>query len=128
MPRLCPTPSSPRHRSALAVRRIHKTERAAALPGLEGRILRRLPGAFLAGNVLPVLAAAAMRLLPSPENITAMAKHTQSIDALAAGLIVTCWLGTLALAMGCLIVVVMKGPVRTADSYPLSDSDRPTDV
>lgn len=93
--------------------------------GLEWRILRLLPEAFLAGNVLPVLAAAAMRLLPAPEGVTAVTKHLQLIDAVAAGLIVTCWFGTLALAIGCLIIVVMKGPVLTADSYPLIDFDRP---
>lgn len=102
-------------------------ERVAA-PGLERRILQKLPGALLTGNVLPILAAAAMRWLPSPESGAAIAKRFQLIDALAAGLIVTCWFAALALAIGCLIVVVTKGPVRTADSYPLIDFDRPDGI
>ena len=38
---------------------------------------------------------------------------------------VTAWTAAFTVAIGCLIVMVMKGPAYVADKYPLSDADEP---
>ena len=72
---------------------------------MEDRILRRLPEILLAGTVPPALAALCLQ------------DGLAGIFALA--LIAGWWLSLLPLAFACLIVSVMKGPLRSADPYRL---------
>ena len=72
---------------------------------MESRILRKLPEILLAGTVPPALAALFLQ--------DALA------GILAVALIAGWWLLLLPLAFACLIVSVMKGPVRSADPYRL---------
>jgi hypothetical protein len=77
--------------------------------GLEAWFLSRLPQVLLAG----VVPAAAVSLL-APEHLT-------RILALA---FLTGWaMACVPPAIVCLIVCAMKGPARTADSYPLRELD-----
>lgn len=48
-------------------------------------------------------------------------KHPASVRS-ASGLE---WALVLTAAIGCAIVILMKGPIYTADSYPTPDADRP---
>ena len=41
------------------------------------------------------------------------------------GIVVLHWTLVLTAAIGCAIVILMKGPTYTADSYPMPDADRP---
>jgi hypothetical protein len=77
------------------------------LENIEGRILRRLPEILLAG----VVPAAAIALLAQEGLVRIM----------ALAFIVGWALMLLPVAVGCLILWVMKGPPRTADSYPLPE-------
>jgi hypothetical protein len=72
---------------------------------IEERILVRMPELFLAG-IVPAAACAALAHAP--------------IVAILAMAAAAAWaLGLIPLALACLIVVAMKGPARSADSYPL---------
>jgi len=48
------------------------------------------------------------------------------VDYVAAGAVVLHWTLVLTLAIGCAIVMLMKGPAYVADPYELNDSDRPS--
>jgi hypothetical protein len=74
---------------------------------VEDRILRCLPQILLAGTVPPALAA--------------LLSHEPLAGILALALIAAWWLSLLPLAFACLILTVLKGPVRRADSCPMPD-------
>ena len=94
-------------------------------PGLEWRLLRRLPVVLLGGTVVPVLFGIASRLWPPTGAPSALAAHFQFVDIVAIALIVTAWTAALTIAVGCCVVVVMKGPAYVADRYDLSDAESP---
>lgn len=93
-------------------------------PGLEWQILRKLPHITLAGSLIPVVLAALVRLLP-PEQGVDMAKHIKTVDIFAIATAVTFFTAVLTVAIGCVVVYVMKGPAYVADAYPLQHSDHP---
>ncbi len=70
---------------------------------METRILRRLPDLLLAGTVPPALGA--------------LLSHEPLAGILALAVITAWWLSLLPLALGCLIVLVLKGPVRTTAPF-----------
>ena len=93
-------------------------------PGLEWRILRRLPHISLAGSLIPVALAVLVRLLP-PEPGVDIAKHIKTVDIFAIATAITFFTGILTVAIGCVVVYIMKGPAYVADAYPLQHSDYP---
>ena len=54
-------------------------------------------------------------------------KAVQSADILAIAAVILHWTVILTLALGCAIVVVMKGHAYVADAYPLVEKDFPPD-
>ena len=93
-------------------------------PGLEWQILRKLPGVTLVGLMLPVALAVLVRILP-PEPGVNLAKHIKSVDIFAIASAITFFTAVFTVAIGCIIVYIMKGPAYVADAYPLQHSDRP---
>ena len=96
-----------------------------AATGLEWRLWRRLPLIALAGTVLPLLCLALVHLLAEPAADAAQARWLQLIDYMVGGLIVFHWSMVLTVGIGCVIVMVMKGPAYVADGYRVSHSDQP---
>jgi hypothetical protein len=93
-------------------------------PGLEWRILQRLPGVLAIGLGLALavgMAAHAMR----PEDAIAAHKATEIAHAYAAATALTHLAIVLTVALGCCIVCIMKGPAYVADAYELPDADAP---
>jgi hypothetical protein len=90
-------------------------------PGLEWQIWRRLPWLLLAGTVLPLMAAALAhgwnRLDPSASG----ARAAEQFTYVMIGLVIFHWSLMLTLAIGCVIVMLMKGPAYVADAYPLEE-------
>lgn len=93
--------------------------------GLEARILRLLPRAALLGSLAPVALAVIVRLLP-PEQGVDVAKRIKTVDIFAIASEVTFLTALFTIAIGCVVVHVMKGPAYAADSYPVSHADKPT--
>ena len=93
-------------------------------PGLEWQILRRLPLITLAGSLIPVALAVLVRVLPSQPGIDAV-KHVKTVDIFAIATAITFLTAVLTIAIGCIVVYIMKGPAYVADAYPLQHSDRP---
>jgi hypothetical protein len=87
--------------------------------GLEWAICKRLPAVLAWGTALPLAVAALLWLLaPSqpagaPEDAASMLLIYQLV-----GLVVLHWTLVLTVAIGCGIVMLMKGPAYSADPYP----------
>jgi len=47
------------------------------------------------------------------------------VDIIAIAMAVTVWTAVLTVAIGCFVVIMMKGPAYVADAYELEDSERP---
>ena len=93
-------------------------------PGLEWQILRKLPHITLAGSLIPVALAVLVRVLPSEPGVD-IAKHIKTVDIFAIATAITFLTAVLTIAIGCIVVYIMKGPAYVADAYPLQHSDHP---
>ena len=93
-------------------------------PGAEIRILRKLPKVTLIGSLIPLALAILVRVLP-PQPGVDMAKHIKTVDIYAIALEVTFLTAMFTVAIGAVVVHIMKGPAYVADAYPVSHADRP---
>lgn len=96
-------------------------------PGLERTILRKLPKYLAGGTLVPAFVSIATRLFPPAGNAEEVAKHLATVDILSIAAVITVWTAVLTVAIGCVVVVLMKGPGYVADAYDLVDSERPKD-
>lgn len=93
-------------------------------PGLEYRILRLLPRVTLVGALIPVAMSVLVRILPPQPGVDA-AKHVKSVDIFAIATEITFLTAMFTVAIGAIVVHIMKGPAYMADSYPVSHAERP---
>lgn len=93
--------------------------------GFELRLLRMLPQALLAGTVLPALMAWLARFHFVRGSMSEIERLVQTFDYAMIGLAVFVWIVVLTVAIGCVIVWLMKGPAYVADGYHVSHSDQP---
>lgn len=93
--------------------------------GLEWTILKKLPMILLGGTFVPLMISGISRLFPPDRAAALVAKHIQMMDILAIALGITAWTAVFTVAIGCVVVVLMKGPAYVADAYDLVDADRP---
>jgi len=93
--------------------------------GLELRLLRLMPTAWLAGTLLPALMALAARYLLTGSTAAELARNIQMFDYAMIGLVILVWTLVLTITIGCIIVWLMKGPAYVADGYEVSHSDKP---
>ena len=104
-------------------KKIPHSYRAAS--GLEWRLWKKLPLILLVGTVLPLLCLALLHFLSSESPDPAEARWIQMMDYVIGGVVVFHWSMVLTAGIGCVIVIVMKGPGYVADGYLLSHSDHP---
>ncbi|MBH2018715.1 MAG: hypothetical protein I8H91_03985 [Burkholderiales bacterium] len=104
-------------------KKIPHTHRAAS--GLEWRLWRKLPLIALAGAVLPLACLALVHLLSDATPDAAQARWIQMIDYVIGGVIIFHGSMVVTVGIGCVIVMVMKGPGYVADGYKLPHSDQP---
>ncbi len=92
--------------------------------GLEWEIWKKLRLIWVTGTVLPLMLSGGAFLLDGLE-------YTRSVEQffyVMVGVVILHWSLILTLAIGCVIVMVMKGPAYVADAYamdepcPVSDS------
>ena len=96
-----------------------------AAPGLEWKLWRKLPAILAAGTALPLLGMLAVRLWATEPMTAATERLVTLADYFAIALIILHWTLVLTVAIGCVIVMLMKGPAYVADGYEVSHSDRP---
>ncbi len=93
--------------------------------GLEWRIWKKLPLIWLVGTVLPLLLAGATWFFSPVQPDGARDPAIMRFEFVLIGLVILHWTLVLTVAIGCAIVMLMKGPNYKADSYPMPDSDEP---
>ena len=93
-------------------------------PGLEVRILKMLPRITLVGTLAIVAMPVIVRFWPTQPGVDA-AKQIKSVDIFAIATEITLITAVFTVAIGCVVVHIMKGPAYVADGLPVSHSDRP---
>lgn len=94
-------------------------------PGLEWVLWKKLPWITLAGTALP-LALVGLAWLATPESTTpTVERELNQWLYVAIGVVVLNWTLVLTVGIGCLIVMLMKGPAFVADGFEVQHSDRP---
>jgi len=104
---------------------LNKIEERRTPHGLEIAILRQIPRAFALGTAALFVVAMSTRIFPPSGTAHEIAKQTMSVDILSIALAVTFWTGLFTVAVGCIVVYIMKGPAYVADAYPVSHASRP---
>jgi hypothetical protein len=92
--------------------------------GLEWTLWRKLPLITLVGTALPLALAVGLHWFSSDTN-PAEARWLQMADYVVAGVVIFHWTAVFTLAIGCAVVMLMKGPAYVADAMEVSHSDRP---
>jgi hypothetical protein len=93
--------------------------------GLEWTLWRKLPLIFVVGTALPLALAVALHLL-TDQSGAADLRWLQIMDYMVAGVVIFHWTAVATLAIGCVVVMLMKGPGYVADDpMEVSHSDQP---
>ena len=106
-------------------RLFRKLHDCRAAPGLERVIWRKLPSALLGSISVPLGLSVAARLVPGDGTLDEVAKGIRTVDYFALGLGMTLLTAVFTVAIGCVIVMIMKGPAYVADRYDLNAADEP---
>ena len=93
--------------------------------GFERMILKKIPKVLLGGIFIPFFMSAFVRLFPVAGTAAEIEKHVISIDILSISLFFMVASAAFTVTIGCVIVVLMKGPAYVADAYELDDFDHP---
>lgn len=93
--------------------------------GLEWRILKQTPMAFLLSGAAIYASTLIAHWLLRPEDTSQALKHTEFINIIGISALITVWTAIFTVAIGAFTVYVMKGPAYVADSLKLIDSERP---
>ncbi len=94
---------------------------------MEWALVKKLPYALLVGTVIPAITALGMRFLEYEGDANEVAKFIETVDIALITTVVTAWTAVLTIAIGCFLVIVMKGPAYVADAYHLHDAEQPYD-
>jgi hypothetical protein len=95
--------------------------------GLEWKLWRKLPLILVVGTAIPLAAAVALHYGTDTDN-PVEARWLQTMDYMVAGVVVFHWTAVLTIAIGCVVVMVMKGPGYVADGMDVSHSDKPREI
>ena len=93
--------------------------------GMEWVVWRKLPWIALLGTALPLLGLTLLHFWMDAEASAEQARWLQMADYICWAVVIFNLTMVFTVAIGCVIVMVMKGPGYTADSYRVSHSDAP---
>ena len=94
-------------------------------PGLEWALFRKLPLLTATGFLVISLLAVVARVWPWQGSEKEVADLIRRLDFALIGAGIFHLTVILTVAIGCVVVLIMKGPRYSADSYPVSDAERP---
>ena len=105
------------HRRATnALSRLPGSKRSPS--GLEWALWKRLPAILVLGTAVPIGLALALWWAAPGQPSAAEERDLLLLTYKLIGLVVLHWTLVLTLSIGCVIVLVMKGPAFVADAYP----------
>lgn len=81
--------------------------------------------ALLGSIMIPAGLSMGTRLFPPDGTDYEIAKTTSTVDIFAFAIGLTALTAVFTVTIGCIVVVIMKGPAYVADSYELDASDQP---
>jgi hypothetical protein len=93
--------------------------------GFELRLLRMIPSVLIAGTLLPAGFAGLARFFYSRGTVDEVERLVHTFDLVMVALVVSIWMAVITIAIGCVIVWLMKGPAYVADGYEVPHSDKP---
>ena len=93
--------------------------------GQERQVLRRLPGILALGTLLLCLPSLLVRLWWADAPAYEVSTLITTVDIYAISVLILHWTVVLTVAIGAVIVVIMKGPAYVADAYPMEGMERP---
>ena len=93
--------------------------------GQERDVLRRLPKAPTLGTLLLCLPSLLVRLWWADAPAYEVSTLITTVDIYAISVLILHWTVVFTVAIGAVIVMVMKGPAYVADAYPMQGMDRP---
>jgi hypothetical protein len=105
------------------LRKLGGTQRSDS--GLEWWLWRRLPVIALIATAAPLAILALMHLLYDATSSDQTARMLQMARFTCWGVLMFNWTMILTVGIGCVVVMIMKGPGYVADGYWVSHSDRP---
>ncbi len=105
---------------------LEKIPNSARCPsGLEWHIWRKLPVIALTGTLMPLLLVVIMHMALSDSATAQELRWLQMADYFWLAVVIFHWTMVLTVGIGCVIVMIMKGPAYKADSLNVSHSDAP---
>lgn len=107
-----------RHRTHLLMNPFNRLPNSRRAPsGLEWQVLKKIPSTLLAAS----LGCTCFVLLLRSGWFGLPAEASARAEFSSVGLLLSFWIITLTVTLGCVIVVVMKGPAYVRDAYPLPE-------
>jgi hypothetical protein len=94
--------------------------------GLEWVIWQKLPLILATGTVLPLIASVAAYAFDALDGSSHSARSVEQFFYVMVGLVILHWSLVLTLAIGCAIVMLMKGPAYVADAYTMEEPSPPS--
>ncbi len=94
--------------------------------GLEWRLFRKLPRLAVLGLLALVALWGVSALWPFDGDPQRVARALRTFHYTLIGMAIFHVTMVLTVAIGCVVVMIMKGPQYTSDSYPVQDADRPS--
>lgn len=101
------------------------TSRGKSTPGIERKILRRMPFVFLTTIFLCGLPSVLVRLMEWQGSDLAVEAFIGRVDMYALGAFFTLFNVAFVVTTGAILITLMKGPGYVADGYKLIDSESP---
>lgn len=95
--------------------------------GLEWQIWKRLHVILGVGTALPLVASAGAYVLDELGPAEQNARAVEQFFYVMLGVVMLHWTLVLTLAIGCVIVMLMKGPAYVADAYPMEEPPHATE-
>lgn len=94
--------------------------------GLEWRLIRKLPRLTWLGLLALLVLWGAIHAWPLDGDPHQIERKLRTFNYMLIGLAIFHITMVVTVALGCLIVMIMKGPQYTSDSYPVDDAERPS--
>ncbi len=96
-----------------------------AASGLEWTLWRKLPLIAGLGTALPLLLLGLLHFFAATDGSAEQERWLTLANYIVIAVVIFHWTMVITVAIGCGIVMIMKGPAYQADSYRVSHADRP---
>ena len=93
--------------------------------GMEWSIWRKLPWIAVIGTAAPLVGLGILHATFEGSEGASQLRWLQMVDYFVGAVVIFHWTMVLTVAIGCVVVMVMKGPGYVADGYRVSHRDTP---